>query len=773
MSYPSTISSKQKQVHRILLVEDNANDSALCLHKLKHSGIEVDAQLIHDFDEFKQAVSTGAFNLILSDFNLPGWTGLDGVRWLRTSGFTIPFILVTGTLEDDLAVDCVKEGVNDYVLKDKLDRLPFAFRRALQEYATWQERNRAEELLRTSEEQYRLLFEANPNPMWVFDLETLQFLAVNLAAIEHYGFSRQEFMDMTIEEIRPKKEIERLWLELGKKEQGRHFSRTWQHRKKNGSIIDVAITSSVITFYGRRAKLVLAQDVTEKESLERQLRQAQKMEAIGQLASGVAHDFNNLLQIIMGSTELALMRIAEDSPAAAKLLEVKTASHKAAGLTRQLLLFSRQDISEPQTLDLNSVVAASEKFLRRLIGENIDIRCVLSGIHPRVTIDPSHMEQILMNIIINARDAMPKGGTLTIETGIEDVTSGSLEPQLSSIAGHYALLAISDTGQGMDADTKDRIFDPFFTTKEKGKGTGLGLATVHGIIKHAGGHITVYSEPGQGATFKIFLPLASTRLPELLPEDNIPILGQGETILLVEDDPSLRATVQEFLAESGYQVLTANDGLEAKAIVDQGKRIELLLTDAVMPRMSGPELIASLESKYPDMKTILMTGYTDDVDGRQIMARSARVIQKPFTRHALLEKMRAVLDATRIEVKTRTVLLMEDDSGYFELIADILRSSGFRVLPAGNGEAMFTESSFDTADVAIVDLDMADKTRFEIYKMLEPKCARNGVPLLFIASSMSTTDREGAVQAGADAFLTKPFSTDELVSTINNLVAKG
>src|SRR5205807_1362498 len=296
-------------------------------------------------------------------------------------------------------------------------------------------------------------------------------------------------------------------LSLGGNETGQQFggtsSGTWQHRKKDGSIIDVAVTSRAITFYERQANLVLAQDVTERERLERQLRQAQKMEAVGQLASGVAHDFNNLLQIIMGSTELALMRLPEDSPATPKLLEVKAASHKAAGLTRQLLLFSRQDISEPQTLDLNAAVAASEKFLKRLIAENIEITCVLSEAHLLVMIDPGHLEQILMNIIINSRDAMPSGGTLIIQTSLECLPSGLPESDSPAIQEKYAVLAISDTGQGMDSDTRSKIFEPFFTTKEKGKGTGLGLSTVHGIVKQANGHIKVYSEPDQGTVFRI------------------------------------------------------------------------------------------------------------------------------------------------------------------------------------------------------------------------------------------------------------------------------
>jgi len=512
-------------------------------------------------------------------------------------------------------------------------------------------------------------------------------------------------------------------------------------------------------------------DVTERKQLEDQLRQSQKMEAVGQLAAGVAHDFNNLLAIIMGNTELALLRIEETNPIARKLQDVKSATDKAARLIRQLLMFSRQEINEPRKIDLNPAISVSSRFLRRLIGENISIRLLLTDEPATVTIDPGHLEQVLMNMIINARDAMPHGGTVTIETSVADLRSESLEPGFTPQPGSYALLAVSDTGTGMDAATKSHIFEPFFTTKEKGKGTGLGLATVEGIIKQAGGQIAVYSEVDRGTTFKIFLPLSSAAAEPQIQAERELVPGESETVLLVEDETALRTTVRECLLESGYKVLEAGDGVEAIAIADQHKgKIDLLLTDIVMPRMGSTNLVNYIATKYPATQVLLMTGYTEDFAIRQGMLRAPRVIQKPFTRHSLLQKIRTVLDAAKPSSRKHTILLAEDDPSYRELIVDTLQSSGFEVLSSQSGTRALLHGFPNKIDLAILDVLVPRASSFSVCRKLRsnPKTAK--MPIIVISGLTTKDDQRLALEAGASMFLRKPFSTDELLSSIKTLL---
>ncbi len=624
------------------------------------------------------------------------------------------------------------------------------------------ERKQAAAALLKSEEQYRLLFDANPSPMWVFDLETFRFLAVNRAAVANYGYSKQEFLEMTIADVRPPSDLGQLAAAFAENDKGKMAS--WKHTRKDGAIVDVEITSLLITFEGRAARLVAVQDVTERKNMEAQLRQVQKMEAVGQLASGVAHDFNNLLGIIMGCTELALLRLDEGSPIAQKLFDVRSAAQRAAGLTRQLLLFSRQEISEPRDLDLNSTVTISERFLRRLIHENVEIVCHLSKDRLIVTIDPGNLEQVLMNLVVNARDAMPRGGRIQIETGLADLRSASLDPGFQPQEGLYALLTVTDTGHGMDAATKARVFEPFFTTKEQGKGTGLGLASVHGIIKQAGGHVTVLSEVGRGTIFKIFLPLSTSQTVQPAQSEKDVAAGGNETILLVEDERALRSTIRDFLEESGYQVLEGGNGLEALEIAAQHPgAIELLLTDVIMPGMSGTELLGRLLVEYPNLQVVLMTGYTDDVLVRQGMTRSS-VIQKPFTGHALLRKIQAALSARKVDSKKHTILVDADDLMYRELMADMLRASGFEVLYADDSARPF--------DLAVLDVQTPRQQGLKLCKQLRSGPATALIPIIAVSGPAGNDTQKLAVDAGANAFLRRPVTRDELLAAVNTLLAK-
>jgi two-component system, cell cycle sensor histidine kinase and response regulator CckA len=607
--------------------------------------------------------------------------------------------------------------------------------------------------------------------MWVFDLETLRFLAVNDAAVSHYGYSREEFLRLTIVDIRPPEDVPQLMKELANEPKGGITGS--RHHKKDGTIIDVEISAQRLVFAKRNAQLVLAlditarkqaemalreseeryrdlvenahdiiyshdlkgnytsvnkageattgytreealklnlvdtvapewrdkakdmmrrklegervtayemeliakdgrrvavevntklvyangkpvavqgiaRDVTERKQLEEQLRQSQKMEAIGQLAGGVAHDFNNLLTAIIGYSGLALQRMEDESPLKPYIEEIKKAGDRAANLTRQLLAFGRKQILQPLPLNLNDVITDLNKMLRRLIGEDIRLAARLDLDLKKIKADPGQIEQVLMNLVVNARDAMPRGGNLTIETANVQIDEEYAGRHIGVNSGAYVMLAVSDNGTGMDQETESKIFEPFFTTKDKGKGTGLGLSTVYGIVKQSGGNIWVYSEMGHGTTFKIYLPQVDDAVgtEQAKPQDDS-IPGGSETVLLVEDEEVVRGLAQRILKDAGYRVITANGGEEAITwCANNTETIHLLLTDVVMPDTSGKELAERLSSLRPQTKVLFMSGYTDEaIVHHGVLDSNVEFIQKPFTPTALSRKVRQVLDS--------------------------------------------------------------------------------------------------------------------------------
>ncbi len=386
------------------------------------------------------------------------------------------------------------------------------------------------------------------------------------------------------------------------------------------------------------------------QTSEERLRQSQRLEAVGQLAGGLAHDFNNLIQIILGQCEITLHRVGDNPTIRKSLEDILSAALRASDLTRQLLAFSRKQVLEPKVVNLNSVVRSVTRMLERLIGENIRIETRLARDLGHTLVDPGQMEQVLVNLAVNARDAMPEGGTLTIETANVDLdeTYSNSHGRLLEV-GPYVMLAVSDSGTGMDPETRDRVFEPFFTTKAPGQGSGLGLATVYGIVKQSGGHIWVYSEPGKGTTFKVYLP----RLPEDRAEESEPEPARAdrgpqgtETVLLVEDDAGVRETVRETLLLNGYQVLEASGPGEALLLAEKyGGGIDLILTDVVMPHMNGRELVQRLRRWVPDARVLYMSGYTGNaIVHHGVLASGVTLIQKPFTRETLARKVRDVLD---------------------------------------------------------------------------------------------------------------------------------
>ncbi len=517
------------------------------------------------------------------------------------------------------------------------------------------EEQRLAEALRDAEQRYRALFLANPFPMWVYDRATLAFLAVNDAAVRLYGWSREEFLRLTLRDVRPPEEVPSLLEHLARVRDGAS-PREWRHRTRDGRTLDVEVGWQRLRFSGRDAAVAYAQDVTARRRLQDQLRQSQKMEAVGQLASGGAHDFNNLLTVILGYGELVQHKLPPGDEAVQDAQEIVAVAERAATLTRQLLAFSRAQGLEPRVLDLNEVVTGIEPMLRRVLGEHIDLVTVAFPELGCTRADPGQIEQILLNLAVNARDAMPGGGRLTIETANVDLDGSYTSGHPGLAPGPYVMLAVSDDGSGMDPELQARIFEPFFTTKERG--TGLGLATVRGIVQECGGHIEVYSQPGHGSTFKVYLPRIESRWTAE-PEPKLPPplrRAPNETILLVEDDDALRGVLRESLEREGYAVLEAASAEAALLMCANGDtRVDLLLTDVVMPRMSGHELLRRLATVRPELRVLFMSGYADHALLHQARRDpGTSFLQKPFTPEALARKVREALETPDVRRDVET-----------------------------------------------------------------------------------------------------------------------
>jgi PAS domain S-box-containing protein len=500
---------------------------------------------------------------------------------------------------------------------------------------------------RALEERFLKAFHASPSAMTISRLEDGRYIDVNERWLQLVEMTREQVLGHTSIELGFWSASEREGMLAALHQDGSMRDRELRFRSARGRPFTALMSAEQVEINGEPCVLAAIQDVTVQRQLELQLRQKQKMEAVGRLAGGVAHDFNNLLTVINGYTELMLDRIGPADPLHASAEQIKSAAERASSLTRQLLAFSRQQVMEPRNLNLSGVLDRLDRLLRRLIGEDIEVVMRTSATLGSVKADPGQIEQVVLNLVVNARDAMPNGGKLTLETANVELDEEYVREHAAPISpGPYVMLAVSDTGAGMDSDTQARIFEPFFTTKEAGKGTGLGLATVYGIVKQSNGYIWVYSELGHGTTFKIYLPRVDVVAEALEPAIPAAQRPGSETILLVEDDWQLRDLARSLLSSLGYTVLTVDSVTEVEAVCRRhAGAIHLLLTDVVMPGISGKELARRVTQSYPGTRVLYMSGYTTDtIVHHGVLEAGIHFLQKPFTSTALASKVREVLD---------------------------------------------------------------------------------------------------------------------------------
>ncbi len=638
---------------RLLIAEDDSNDLELCLRHLRRSGLHFQATSVSSREEFAQKLRDAPVDVVLSDYSMKGWTGMDALAMIRESCPGVPLILMSGTLGDERAVECIKLGVTDYVLKDQLARLPAAIVRTREETELRAVEMQAFAALRESEARYRsLVNNATYGICWLASGGEL--LYANPALVHMLGYdSAEELMEVSNSTAFYCDPEAREQVSVGYRKNGR-IDVTVEWRCKGGKIISVRLNGRRFSGSERGDECIemLVEDVTDRKELERRLVQAQKFEAIGQLAGGIAHDFNNMIGAIMGWADLGLDEAAPDSRIRRHFEKVRQQATRAASLTRQLLAFARRQILEPRSMDLNQTVVEALSLLEKVIGSNIQIKASTAPDLAVVHADPTQVEQVLMNLCINARDAMPSGGSLIVETANVTLDEEFCALQPLARPGHYAMLSVTDTGTGMDEATLDRIFEPFFTTKELGKGTGLGLATVYGIVRQHGGFVHVYSEPGIGSTFRAYFPTSKETVAAREPvEDSSPVVGGSETILVAEDHDGLRQIALETLTRLGYRVLLATDGEQAvQEFAAHRSEIALLLLDVVLPHLSGPEVYARLHAENPGLPVIFTTGYSPDIGLLEQAQRDGLpVLQKPYAPRNLALRVREALDrATRL-----------------------------------------------------------------------------------------------------------------------------
>ncbi len=672
----------EEQQGNLLVVDDDPKIREMISFRLKREGHSVIAAA--SGQEALDCIQSGKLDLVLLDNYLPEITGLEVLKIIREkhSVTQLPVIMVTGKSQSEDIVEALGLGANDYVTKPidfpvalariqtqlSLKRAEEALRKVSEELehrvevrtaelvrsnealqSEIADRKRVQEALRSSEDRYRDLIENANDIIYTHDLNG-NLLSVNKAAELAMGYQRPELLKMNIAQwVSPsQQESVRKEVRLQVQRLEQKASYPLEVITKDGRELTLDVSARLIYREGIPIAVEgIARDVTDRILLEERLQHSQKMEAVGRLAGGIAHDFNNLLTAITGYSELLLSRADALGPLRRYLDEILRAGRSSESLTRQLLAFSRRQVLQPKVLDLNSVVGNIHKILRRLIGEDIELVTVFGMELGRIKADPGQLQQVILNLAVNARDAMPQGGKLVIETGNVELNEEEARRRVTQL-GHYVMLTVRDTGCGMEAETISHIFEPFYTTKEQGKGTGLGLSTVYGIVKQSDGSIWVSSQPGQGTVFQIYFPQVEEPLEAAEPvRSTTRTAGGTETVLLVEDEELVRNLVRDILKQNGYSVLEAHHGTEALRLALQySGPIHLLLTDVVMPQMGGRVLAQRLKSFRPTIRVLYISGYVDDATIQEgISNPGTSFIQKPFTVDTLSHKVRELLDS--------------------------------------------------------------------------------------------------------------------------------
>jgi PAS domain S-box-containing protein len=617
---------------KILHLEDDPFDAELLGSTLSDSGLSCEIVHVAREAEFLDALGNSHFDLIISDFSMPGFDGRSALAIARRQAPDTPFIFVSGTIGEEAAVDSLLGGATDYVLKHKFARLVPAVQRALREARERHERILGEQALRASEERYRQLFASNPHPMWVYEVETGSFLAANDAAFTTYGYTSDEFLAMRMQDLQDDGE-----------------SQARRHKKKDGTFMEVEMASHEISFDGRKAMLVSAIDVTEKRKVQAQFLRTQRMETVGTLAGGIAHDLNNVLAPILMAVQVLKERHPEES--SRRLIEtLESSAIRGAGIVRQVLTFARGAEGDHVPVQSKHLLTGVDKMIRETFPKSIRLETDFAKGLWTVMGDPTQLDQVLLNLCVNARDAMPQGGLLKIRAENTFLDDHYAKLDVDARPGPYVKIEVSDTGQGIPPDIQDKIFEPFFTTKGVGKGTGLGLSTVVAIVKSHGGFLNVYSEPGKGTSFRVYLPAkVSPEIREGIANREQMPGGNGELIMVVDDEAAVRDITQLTLESHGYRVITARNGAQAVAsYARQIGEVHLVLLDMMMPIMDGPASIHALKTLDPNVRIIAASGLLETASAIANTPGDSpvrAVLAKPYTAETLLMTLREVLKA--------------------------------------------------------------------------------------------------------------------------------
>jgi len=630
-----------KNLLRILVVEDNPGDTALLEHMLNESGVRFELQCAERLSAAIEQLKTNSFDVILLDLGLPDSYGLDTLIRLNSIETTAPIIVLTGLVNEAVGSEAVKAGAQDYLIKGQIDKnlLTRSISHSI-------ERKRSAETIQTAAREWLASFDAMADGVSIHTLDHT-IIKVNQALLQLLGKKENEVVGKKCYQLfhGAKGPTENCTLCKTRDTKLKAYAEIFEPTLNKWLAVS---TSPIIDSSGNLPRIVhTVRDITEHRKLEEQLRQSQKMESIGTLAGGIAHDFNNILTAIVGYGNLALMKMADDDAQRLYIQNMLDAADRAAHLTKDLLLFSRKQTSDKKPVNLNEVVAKVEKFLIKVIAEDIHYKTNIHEVPLPVLADQHQLEQVLLNLATNAGHAMPKGGELTVTTGIATLDGESVSVNGYGRTDSYALITVADTGKGMDETTRQRVFEPFFTTKDVGKGTGLGLAVVYGIIKQHDGSINVFSEQGKGSVFKIYLPLiAPANLADRREPQKEAVVGGTETILLAEDDDMVRRLANKVLTEYGYKVIEVVDGANAVSVfMENSQTIDLLLFDIIMPNMNGKLAYDEIRKARPGIKAIFSSGYTSEIIQQKVaLADGAHLLTKPVAPHELLRKVRDVLD---------------------------------------------------------------------------------------------------------------------------------